>query len=47
MTDAREIQVHMCMIDSAGQCGETDAMDLRRRVEMAVRGYLVGMASGL
>jgi AcrR family transcriptional regulator len=35
------------MIDAAGQCGETDAEDLRLRVEMAVRGYLVGMASGL
>jgi AcrR family transcriptional regulator len=34
------------MIDGAGQCGETDAVDLRRRVEVAVRGYLVGMASG-
>jgi hypothetical protein len=34
------------MIDGAGQCGETDAADLRRRVEVAVRGYLVGMASG-
>ena len=34
------------MIDGAGQGGETDAVDLRGRVEVAVRGYLVGMASG-
>jgi AcrR family transcriptional regulator len=35
------------MIDGAGQCGETDAVDLHQRVEVAVRGYLVGIVSGL
>jgi AcrR family transcriptional regulator len=31
------------MIDAAGERGETDAHGLRLRVEVAVRGYLVGM----
>jgi AcrR family transcriptional regulator len=33
------------MIDGAGQRGETDAVNLRARVEVAVRGYLIGMAA--